>query len=125
GSGIWEPVADQYGNRSVKDVSYPTADYAGFAIHFTPSRRSDVTLDYFLIKRLDSPGDSAPLSDIAPGDILINEVLSNPRAGGVEFVELYNFSEKTVDLQQLYLASVSSNGVPGNRRKVTETPISM
>jgi len=124
-SGIWEPVADQYGNRSVKDVSYPTADYAGFAIHFTPSRRSDVTLDYFLIKRLDSPGDSAPPSDIVPGDILINEVLSNPRAGGVEFVELYNFSEKTIDLQQLYLASVSSNGVSGTPRKVSEASIPM
>ena len=62
-------------------------------------------------------------SPIQPGDILINEILSNPHPNGVDFVELYNLSGKTIDLQQLTIASVNSKGVTGNPRKITRHPI--
>ncbi|MBC8052065.1 MAG: lamin tail domain-containing protein [Sphingobacteriaceae bacterium] len=42
---------------------------------------------------------------IAKNDILINEVLFNPRAGGTDFVEIYNNSNKLLDLKELALAS--------------------
>ncbi len=38
-------------------------------------------------------------------DIVINEVLFDPQAGGVDFVEVYNRSEKVVDLMSLKLAN--------------------
>ena len=38
------------------------------------------------------------------GDVVINEVLSNPLTGGVDFVELVNRSAKIFDLRELYLA---------------------
>ena len=43
-------------------------------------------------------------------DLVINEVLSHPRPGGSPFVELYNRSDKVLDLKQLRLSSVKSDG---------------
>jgi len=39
-------------------------------------------------------------------DIVINEVLFNPLAAGVDYVELYNRSEKIIDLSSLQLGTV-------------------
>jgi hypothetical protein len=41
-------------------------------------------------------------------DIVINEVLFNPIAGGTDFVELYNRSNKTFDLNKLSLSNRNS-----------------
>uniref|UniRef100_F4CD36 LTD domain-containing protein n=1 Tax=Sphingobacterium sp. (strain 21) TaxID=743722 RepID=F4CD36_SPHS2 len=45
-------------------------------------------------------------AQVEPLDILINEILPDPKAGGVEFVEVYNRSEKTIDLKSLQIARV-------------------
>ncbi len=43
------------------------------------------------------------------GDIIINEVLSNPPTGLNEFVEIYNVSEKILDLRDMNLANIDNN----------------
>ena len=43
-------------------------------------------------------------------DVVINEILSHPKTDGTSFVELYNRSEKVIDLKSLWLNRVKSNG---------------
>ncbi|MCO4293236.1 lamin tail domain-containing protein [Solitalea sp. MAHUQ-68] len=47
-------------------------------------------------------------STIAPGDILINEILFNPKPGGVDFVEVINHSDKVLDLKELKIGTLTS-----------------
>lgn len=71
-------------------------------------------------------------------DLVINEILFNPFAGGVDFVEIYNRSDKVFDLYQLRIASydddkndyksvakASDEGhliFPGEYKVITESP---
>jgi hypothetical protein len=45
---------------------------------------------------------------IMPGDIIINEILFNPKDKGVDFVEIYNRSNKVMDLKDLRLSSADA-----------------
>ena len=73
-----------------------------------------------------------------PKDLVINEILFNPRSGGYDFVELYNRSQKTIDLKNLRIAAyddlkgeyttiknIADNGFlvfPGDYVALTENP---
>jgi hypothetical protein len=45
------------------------------------------------------------------GDIVINEILFNPLTGGVDYIELYNTSEKTLSFEQMKIANVSGSSI--------------
>ena len=48
------------------------------------------------------------------GDVVVNEILFNPRTGGVRFVELINRSPKFIDLQGWQLGSLKPDGSVDN-----------
>lgn len=62
---------------------------------------------------------SASPKIIGKGDILISELLFNPRTGGVDFVEIYNRSNHEIDLQELMLANANAAGEPASIKRIS------
>jgi hypothetical protein len=59
----------------------------------------------------------------SPNDVVINEVLFDPKAGGVDFVEIYNRSQKVVDLRALYLCHYDTlSKALSAVKQITSTP---
>ncbi|MEO7960742.1 MAG: lamin tail domain-containing protein [Ginsengibacter sp.] len=52
-------------------------------------------------------------------DVVINEVLFNPKPAGADYVELYNRSEKIVDLSQIYVATRNRSNAITTIEKLT------
>jgi len=49
-------------------------------------------------------------SAVKPRDLIINEVLFNPAAGGFDYLELFNRSDKVIDASGLFIANRNSGG---------------
>jgi len=57
-----------------------------------------------------------------PGDIVLNEILFNPKPAGSDYIELYNRSSKIIDVSQLQLANRANGGALANLRKTSVFP---
>ena len=55
-------------------------------------------------------------------DVVVNEILFNPRPGAYDYVEFYNKSKKIIDASKLLIANRNSNGSAGGMRKLSEEP---
>jgi hypothetical protein len=55
-------------------------------------------------------------------DIVINEILFNPKSNGFDYVEFYNVSSKIVDASRLYAANRNSSNVVSSIKQVSSTP---
>jgi hypothetical protein len=47
---------------------------------------------------------------VSPNDIVINELLPDPKENGVEWAEIYNRSNKVIDLKEIFIASRDAAG---------------
>jgi hypothetical protein len=61
-------------------------------------------------------------SSASPGDLLINEILFNPTSTGVDFIELYNASQKFIDLSSLSIAK-PDDGTYHDVQKISDRSI--
>lgn len=104
-------VSDGIGNSSsaVLDGTNANLVHLTFTNPFQTSKTYTLTVSNVKDKTGNAIN-SASSQFVLPGqalanDIVINEILPDPNAGGVDFVEIYNRSSKIIDLSQLTLCS--------------------
>jgi hypothetical protein len=56
-------------------------------------------------------------------DIVINEILFNPKANGYDYTEFYNRRNKVIDIQQLYVATRDATGLLKSITQISTTPL--
>ena len=60
--------------------------------------------------------------DAATSEMVINEILFNPKTGGSDFVEFYNRSNKIFDASKIYIANRNSTGVISTPKLFSASP---
>jgi hypothetical protein len=60
--------------------------------------------------------------EASANDIVINEVLFNPRPNAYDYVEVYNRSNKIIDASKLYIANRNTSGTLSSIKKLSEIP---
>lgn len=55
-------------------------------------------------------------------NIIVNEILSDPKTSGAEFVEFYNQSDKIFDISRLFIANRNSAGNPSSVTRIYNEP---
>ena len=55
-------------------------------------------------------------------DLVINEILFNPKPGGYDYVEVYNRSSKVIDANKTLIATRTSSGTINSFKNFTEAP---
>lgn len=60
------------------------------------------------------------LEEAAPTDLVINEILFNPKPNSYDYVELYNRSNKILDASKLYIANRNASGTISSSKKWAE-----
>jgi len=58
--------------------------------------------------------------DIGKNDILISEILVNPKTGSVDFIEIYNSTDDVLDLSTLKLANADAAGNLANPKSISK-----
>ncbi len=56
------------------------------------------------------------------GDVVVNEILFNPKPNGEDYVEIYNGGNRVTDLSRLYIANRNSSGLASSIKVLSSVP---
>ena len=105
--GMGYPLTVSYGaNAATILLGYERNFVTGIEYQLTVSRLKDLwgnTMQFDVTISFRLP------DEVDEGDVLINEILFNPISPGVEYVELYNNTNKTFDLSTLKLGVIKES----------------
>jgi len=113
------------GNRTVKR-KLETPNFKNLVLTFDSPLQKDRLYELFIHNLADCAGNVLREAKVTvglpaeadSGDVVINEVLFNPRENGVDFVEIYNRSSRYVTLQNWSLGNLR-NGRPDIVKPIT------
>jgi hypothetical protein len=94
--------------------SYPTSIILEFASNLVPSQIYTITLNGAADCSQNAgnlQGSFALPETAQAGDVLINEILFNPVTGGYDWVEVYNHSNKLIDLYEWQVADFDNDTI--------------
>jgi hypothetical protein len=66
---------------------------------------------------------AAAIEPVSKPDIIINEILFDPASPGAEYIELYNKSNKVVDVSSMFIGT--RTGATSSLKKIAATPVYM
>ena len=61
--------------------------------------------------------------DIVKSDVLINEILYDPKGDDADFIELYNNSDKVLDFKDLFITTVNTKNELGSIKQISTTSV--
>ncbi|MDH7464470.1 lamin tail domain-containing protein [Chitinophagaceae bacterium 26-R-25] len=106
------------GDNAITSVVVKQPSFTNVVLELSNSLTVNKSYDFSVNNIKDCSGNTMDKTVIKTGltsstdslDAVINEILFNPTATGVDYVELYNRSNKILDLKELYIANRSSSG---------------
>lgn len=133
---VLDPLSVIFSNFSVSGASIlgagpvPT-DYSQADVFFLTPIDTGTVYTLVVNNITDCEGNTATDSEdfslpyqAAVGDLIINEILFNPYTGGVDFVEIYNNSDRTVGIEGFQLANYDDDTI-ANHDLVTGLQLTM
>ncbi len=119
-------ISDGIGTPQAVTVTAPVFDKVSLRLNTALQRNKVYTITASSVT--DCKGNSIAgknnarvgLSEVADSfSIVINEILFNPKSNGTDYVEIYNRSNKIIDLKQTYIANRSSTGAIANIKQLS------
>jgi len=113
-----------YEEGTVANYEYTDVNYFGLLCVYTVTRNNRFYFNHIRISVLDEDAEKDLAVSVMPevNDVIINEVLFNAGDASCEYVELFNRSEKVIDLSQLAFAVRRQNNSLSGRCNVAAVP---
>jgi hypothetical protein len=104
-NGVGQPISGIAIGPNFTEVQLKFAAKLSRGLTYTLSSNQVSDCSGVLIQVPNNSGDFYLPQKILVGDLLISEILFNPKVGGVDFVEIYNNTDHPLDLKDLSIAS--------------------
>jgi hypothetical protein len=104
-NGVGQPISGVAIAPNFTEVQLKFAAKLSRGLTYTLSSNQVSDCSGVLIQAPNNSSDFFLPQKILVGDLLISEILFNPKVGGVDFVEIYNTTDHPLDLKDLGIAS--------------------
>lgn len=120
-NGVDQPVSAIAIAPHFQQVNLKFAASLNLGMHYTLSAAQVSDCSGIILAAPNNTASFYLAENIKQGDILINEILFNPRSGGADFVEIYNNTNHPLDLKELQIGSLDEQNQVINLKTISTT----